>query len=116
MLIRSPLQQETRLCLGGSARAASQTITDGLFVETQSKGTSPCFVQSASRGHGKRVFVGLSPDDVGARGSDRFAPALTGKDSTFVVRSEVFDGESHVSSYLALVTRGLPYVLPPQAP
>jgi len=70
----------------------------------------------AAHGDGKRVFVGLSPDDVAARGSDAYAPALTGKESTFQVRSEVFEGESHVSSYLALVTRGLPFVLPPERP
>jgi len=37
---------------------------------------------------------------------------LTARTSTFTARQEIFEGESHTSAYLPLVTRGLPYVLP----
>lgn len=66
----------------------------------------------ASKGNGHRVFLGLAPDDVTRLASDRFGAVLTGKGSTFVARQELFEGESHTSAYLPLVTRGLPFVLP----
>ena len=66
----------------------------------------------AAKGDGRRVFIGLVPDDIVRLGSDQFGAVLTGKSSTFVAHQELFEGESHTSSYLQLVSKGLPFVLP----
>lgn len=67
---------------------------------------------AAPKGAGRRVYLGYSPDDVARLGSEKLGPALSGPGSTFVVRQEVFDGETHSSGFLPLTTRGIPFVLP----
>lgn len=71
---------------------------------------------AAPRGGGRRVFIGFTPEDVGPLNSNLLGPVLAAEGSTFRVRQQPFEGETHVSSYLQLVARGLPFVMPPPAP
>lgn len=66
----------------------------------------------APRGNGQRVFIGLAPMDALNSGSDQFGGPLSGPESKFKVRQEIFADETHNSEYLQLLARGLPFVLP----
>lgn len=67
---------------------------------------------AAGKGPGAKVFVTYAPEDVAAFGSRGFAEALSGPSSPFQAREQLAEGTTHLSSYLALVANGLPYVLP----
>jgi predicted alpha/beta superfamily hydrolase len=69
----------------------------------------------AAKGAGRRVFVGYSPEDVAAFKSDRLGAALAAEGSAFQVRQKLFEGQTHLSSYAALVAEALPFVLRPPA-
>lgn len=69
----------------------------------------------APKGAGRRVFVGYSPEDVAVFKSDRLGAALTAEGSAFQVRQKLFEGQTHLSSYAAIVAEALPFVLPPPA-
>jgi hypothetical protein len=66
----------------------------------------------ALRGGCRRVFIGLSPSDAAGFRADKLAAPLSGPDSTFNVRQEIFQDETHNSVFTLLVVRGLPFVLP----
>lgn len=71
----------------------------------------------AAEGQGRRVFIGFTPEDAGPLHSNLLGPVLAAEGSTFRVRQQPFEDETHLSSYLQLVARGLPFVLPmPAAP
>ena len=70
---------------------------------------------AAPLGSGIKVFVGYSPEDVGLFQSDALIAPLTTSGSKFDVRHQVFEGDTHVSSYLAMLAKGLPFVLPAPA-
>jgi pimeloyl-ACP methyl ester carboxylesterase len=66
----------------------------------------------AARGGNRRVFIGYSPGDVPQMRADEFAAPLSGAGSTFIVRQVAFPEDDHNTSYIQLVARGLPFVLP----
>jgi predicted alpha/beta superfamily hydrolase len=69
----------------------------------------------ASAGGGRRVFIGaggLERADM-TGGAAKLATALSGPGSKFQVRSQVFEGQGHMPSYLLLASTALPYLLPP---
>jgi predicted alpha/beta superfamily hydrolase len=69
----------------------------------------------AAAGGGRRVFIsagGLERADM-TGGAAKLATALSGPGSKFQVRSQVFEGQGHMPSYLLLASTALPYLLPP---
>lgn len=67
---------------------------------------------AAAKGGGRRVYLGYVADDVARLGSEKVGPALSSPGSTFVVKQEIYEGETHSSAFLPLATRGIPFVLP----
>ncbi len=69
----------------------------------------------AAAGGGRRVFISageLERADM-TGGAAKLAAALAGPGSKFQVRSQVFEGQGHMPSYLLLASTALPYLLPP---
>jgi len=68
---------------------------------------------AASKGGGRKVFVFYTPNDVlmGSHPADLTA-ALTGPNSTFVVKEKVYEGRTHNGSYLMWMADALPFLLP----
>lgn len=64
------------------------------------------------RGDGIRIFVGYALEDIQLFQSDKLIAPLTTKESKFATRHQLFEGETHVSSYVMMLMKGLPFVLP----
>jgi len=65
-----------------------------------------------TRGGGRRVFIGYSPPDAANLKADTFAAPLSASGSTFNVRQMEFKDDDHNTSYVELIARGIPFVLP----
>jgi pimeloyl-ACP methyl ester carboxylesterase len=66
----------------------------------------------ATRGDNRRVFIGYSPPDAARIKADTFAAPLSARGSTFKVKQMEFEDDDHNTSYVELIARGIPFVLP----
>jgi predicted alpha/beta superfamily hydrolase len=76
---------------------------------------------AASRGHGRRVFIGVGGKETAqmTQGAEHLADVLGRPPSSFVVRKQVFEGQVHMSYYPQLVMSAFVFAspappLPPQ--
>jgi predicted alpha/beta superfamily hydrolase len=69
---------------------------------------------AASRGGGRRVFVGVGGKETAQMldGTAQLAAVLSKPPSTFVVKAQVFEGQVHMSYYPQLAPIAFAYVLP----
>jgi len=71
---------------------------------------------AAARGGGRRVFIAVGGRETAQMtdGAEELAKALSGPASTFVVKTQVFEGQTHMSYYPQLAAAAFAYALPPR--
>jgi predicted alpha/beta superfamily hydrolase len=84
-----------------------------VFADPQALARLPAAV---SKGQGRRVYVAVGGGETGndmVADAGRVASVLSAPGSAFVVKSRVFEGESHISYFPQLVPAAFAWVLPP---
>lgn len=69
--------------------------------------------RASVKGGRRRVFLGYAPQDAIDFHSDRLFGALNGSGSALEVRRQVFEDDDHLSIYLHIAPKALPFLLPP---